>query len=66
MIFMMHGQKLYGWCETDGNKVTLINSFCDDTDPNALCSNYSYLNDESFFYMITEERKIDKKTILHS
>jgi hypothetical protein len=65
IIFMMHGSKLYGWCEHDGNKVTPVNSFCDDPDPQALleakCSNYYYLSDDSLFYMVTKPILVGKK-----
>ena len=27
ICFLMHGNVLYGWCESDGNKVTPVNSF---------------------------------------
>lgn len=51
---MMHGSILYGWCETDGNKVTPVNSFSEDSDPFAFCSNYYYVSDDSLFYMTTK------------
>ena len=62
----MHGSKFYGWCETDGNSVTPVNSFGEDPDPLAYCSNYYYLSDDSMFYMITKENKIGKRIVLHS
>jgi hypothetical protein len=63
---MMHGSTFYGWCESDGNKVTPVNSFADEPDPNAHCSNYYYQSDDSLFFMISKEIKIGKKFVLHS
>ena len=62
----MHGNIFYGWCETDGNTVTPVNTFSEDTDASVLCSNYYYLSDDSLFYMITKEIKIGKKLVQHS
>jgi hypothetical protein len=63
---MMHGSKFYGWCETDGNTVTPVNSFSEEPNPDVDCSNYYYLSDDSLFYMISKEIKLGKKTVLHS
>ena len=63
---MLHGSILYGWCESDGNKVTPVNSFSEDPDPFAYCSNYYYLSDDSLFYMISFQDQMDKKCVLHS
>jgi hypothetical protein len=55
MFFMMHGSTLYGWCEGDGSKVTPVNSFLEEPIPDAHCSNYYYLSDDSLFYMTSQE-----------
>jgi hypothetical protein len=63
---MMHGSKFYGWCETDGCKVTTVMSFCEDPDPFGFCSNYYYLSDDSLFFLTTKSISIGKKNVLHS
>ena len=62
----MHGKEFYGWCETDGNKVTPVNSFLEEPLTNAFCSNYYYNSDDSMFYMVTKEITVNKKKVLHS
>ena len=59
ICFMMHGTTFYGWCESDGNKVTPVNNFADEPYPHEhfVCSNYYYLSDDSLFYMISYEMK---------
>ena len=62
IFFMLHGSRLYGWCEnsTEGkNQLTLVNSLSDDSDPsagNAFCSNYYYI---SVFKSIWNIKPID-------
>ena len=67
ILFMMHGSKLYGWCENkDGNKVSPVNYNCDESNGNAFCSNYYYVSDDSLFYMTTDQIQIGKRLVLHS
>ena len=57
ICFLMHKNILYGWCESDGNIVTPVNSFAPEPDEYALCSNFYYWSDSMCFYMTTVEHK---------
>ena len=62
----MHGDILYGWCETDGNQVTPVNQFSDEGDPKVNCSNFYYLSDDECFYMTNKPTLINNKQVIHS
>ena len=62
----MHKDILYGWCESEGNIVTPVNSLAPDPDPKSKCSNFYYLSDDMAFYMTTKSVRIGKKKILRS
>ena len=66
IAFMMHGDILYGWCQKDGNKVTPVNCFSEDQNPNSKCSNYYYLSDDIIFFMVTEDRRMGSYVVKHS
>lgn len=66
ICLMMHGNILYGWCESDGNKVTPVNTFSTEADPAAMCSNFYYLSDDEAFYMTNKEMKSGKRRVIHS
>jgi len=62
----MHKNILYGWCESEGNIVTPVNSQAVEPEPNTHCSNFYYLSDDMAFYMTTVEQRIGKTKVLHS
>lgn len=66
ICFMMHKNILYGWCESEGNIVTPVNSVAPDPDPNSQCSNFYYLSDDMAFFMTTKEIRVGKKKVLSS
>lgn len=49
----MHKNILYGWCESDGNIVSPVNTFAPDPNGDIKCSNFYYLSDNMAFYMTT-------------